>query len=123
MPATLRVIDTDGSTIITAINFGNVDTPGETSDKLIYVENFGDETAQDVSFTLEAVGTNDGDDWALIAADSGGSPGSYDTTAIDLGDILSLNRVAVWAKVALPSGLTSDNNPRRFNLKASGVTI
>lgn len=109
--------------MITALNEGNIVSPGSSANKKLWVENFGDQTAQAVTLTLEAVGTNDGDDYAYIAPDSGGSPGAFVQTSMNLGDIASLAKVAVWTKITLPGNLTADNNPRRYNLKASGLTI
>lgn len=123
MPASLRFLDTDGSTIIDTVNLGAVASPGTSADKLVHVQNFGDQTAQDVVASIEAVGTNDGDDFAEIAADSGGSPGPFDVVNIDLGNIDVLEVVPVWLRADVFTGVTPDQNPRRWNLKAAGITF
>jgi hypothetical protein len=123
MSAQLRFLDTDGTTVITSLNVGNIASPGSLADKQLWVENFGDATAQGVTAALVAVGTNDGEDYAYLAPDSGGSPGSFVQTTLSLGDIASLAKIALWTKVTLPSNLTADNNPRRYNIRASGATI
>lgn len=123
MSAQLRIVDTDGSTVITSLSLSNIESPGSSSEKKVYVENFGDQTAQSVVLSIVAVGTNDGADYAATAPDVSGSPGVFGTSDIALGDIASLARVAVWTQTTLPSGLTADNNPRRFDLSADGVSI
>lgn len=123
MPATLRVLDSDGSTVITTLNLGSVSTPGSTSGHKCFVNNNGTATAQSVSLTIEQVGTNDGNSYLQTAPDSGGSPGTWGQTSISLGDIAVSASVAFWVRVVLPSGLTADGNPRRVNVKASGFTV
>lgn len=123
MPAALRILDTDESTIITTKNLGSINTPGQSSNVKLFVENFGDETAQDVTVSIEALGTNDGDNYAQIAPDVSGSPGTWQTADLDLGDIDTLEHTPFWTRVVLPTGLTADNNPRRYQLDASGFTV
>lgn len=72
--------------------------------------------------SIEAIGTNDGDDYAKIAEDLGGSPGTFGTADVALGTIAPLATVAFWTEAVLPSGLTADNNPRRYRLDATGLT-
>lgn len=123
MPAALRFNDTDGSTVITSYDEGDIASPGQTANKKFYVENFGDQTAQSTTVDIEAVGTNDGDDYAQSALDSGGSPGTFGITQLALGNIAAGARVAFWSRIILTSGVTADNNPRRFNLTANADTI
>jgi hypothetical protein len=123
MPAALRFYDTDGSTVITTYDFTTVASPGQTANKKFYVENFGDQIAQSTTITIEAVGTNDGDDYAQTALDSGGSPGTFGTSQLSLGDIAAGIKVAFWSRVVLPSGVTADNNTRRYNLTGAALTI
>src|SRR6185369_10343355 len=121
--ASLVFKDTDGTTTITTVNHGNIASPGSSANKKVFVKNEGDQTAQSVTLTITAIGTNDGADWALVAPDSGGSPGSFVTTPLSLGNIAAAASVAFWFKETLPSALTADLNPRRYDLVASGSTI
>lgn len=123
MSAQLEFFDSDGSTIITTYNLGSVATPGSSTNKKFFVDNFGDQTAQSLTVSLEAVGTNDGDDYALLATDSGGSPGSFGVGPISLGNLSASTSIAFWTRVTLPSGITPDGNPRRYNLLASALSI
>jgi hypothetical protein len=122
MPAALRTLDSDGSTVITTVNLGNLATPGTSANKKLFVQNFGTVTAQSVTLEIEAVGTNDGNLYLQTAPDVSGSPGTFAQTTITMGDIAVLATVAFWIRVVLPSGLTADDNPRRANLVASGLT-
>jgi hypothetical protein len=123
MSAALRFTDSDGSTVITSYDFSTIASPGQTANKKFYVENFGDQTAEDTTVDIEAVGTNDGDDYAQTALDSGGSPGAFGTSQLALGDIAAGVKVAFWTRVVLTSGVTADNNPRRYNLTGTAFTI
>ncbi len=123
MPAALRVLDSDGSTVITTLNLGNIATPGNSSQHKCFVNNNGTSTAQSVSLTINQVGTNDGNSYLQTAPDVSGSPGTCGQTSISLGDIAVSASVAFWVRVVLPSGLTADNNPRRVDVKASGFTV
>jgi hypothetical protein len=123
MSAALRFYDSDGTTVITSYDFGTVASPGSTSSKKFYIENFGDQTAQTTTIDLEAVGTNDGDDYAQTALDVAGSPGAFGTSQLTLGSIAAGIKVAFWSRVVLPSGVTADNNTRRYNLTGTAFTI
>lgn len=123
MPAALRILDSDGITVITTLNVGNVATPATSGNRKLFVQNFGTVTAQSVSLTIEQVGTNDGNSYLQTAPDVAGSPGTWGQGAISMGNIAVLTSVAFWTREVLPSGLTSDANPRRVNVKASGLTI
>jgi hypothetical protein len=123
MPATLRFLDTDGTTVITTEDLASILSPGSSSNKKLYVENSGDQTAQSVTVENEAVGTNDGVDYALLAADVAGSPGAFSTSPVSLGDIAAAAKVAFWAKVTLVAGLSAEGNTREYKIHASGSTI
>jgi len=69
------------------------------------------------------VGTNDGDDFALLALDVAGSPGAYSTSPLSLGDITAGNSTPFWVKVTLVAGLSAEGNTREFKLHAAGSTI
>jgi len=123
MAAALRILDEDETTVITTKNLGSINTPGSSSEVQLFVDNFGDQTAEDVTVTITAVGTNDGDDYAQIALDSGGSPGTWGTSDLSLGDIAASSDSPFWVRVILPTGLTADQNPRRFEIDAEGFTV
>jgi hypothetical protein len=123
MPAAIRFKDTDGTTVITTVNLSRIDSPGSSSNKLVYADNEGDQSAENVVVTLEQVGNNDGYLYALEAADSGGSPGVFGTSSVSLGTILAGQKKAFWFKATLPSGVTADNNDRIFNMLADYDTI
>jgi len=122
MPAALRILDSDQATVITTLDVGNVATPGTSSNHKLYVQNFGTVTALSVTLAIEQVGTNDGSSYLQTAPDVSGSPGTWGQTDLSMGDIAVLATVAFWIREVLPSGLTADANPRRVNLKASGLT-
>ena len=123
MSAQLRFLNTDEATVITTVNEGNVETPGSSANKKLFVQNFGTTEATAVTVSIEQVGTNDGSTYGQIAADVSGSPGTFGTGDVSLGTIAVLTDRAVWVKVVLPSGLTADANPRRFRLDATGLTV
>lgn len=123
MSATLRFLNSDGSEVITTLSEGNIDSPGDSANEKVLVENFGDLDAQEVTITLVQVGTNDGDDYAELAEDMSGSPGTFSTDPLELGTIAALERVPFWTRVELPTGLTADANPRRYDIKATALTL
>lgn len=122
MSASLRMLDSDGTTVITTVDVGDVATPGSSAEKKLFVQNFGTSDAVGVVVSIEAVGTNDGDDYAKIAEDLSGSPGTFGTADVSLGTIAPLASEPFWTQVVLPGGLTADANPRRFRLDATGLT-
>ena len=123
MAASMRFLDTDGVTVITTENLGSILSPGSGANTKLFVENVGDQTAQGVTLAIEQVGTNDGDDYALIALDVAGSPGAFGTSAISLGNIAASAMQAFWVKATLVAGLSSEGNTREFKLHAAGTTI
>lgn len=123
MSAAARFLDTNGVTVITTDDEGNLATPSTSTPKKVWVENFGDQSLQTTILTITAVGTNDGSTYLKIAPDSGGSPGTFVTTPLSLGTIVAGAKVAVWFKIQLPSGLTPDMNQRHGSLVAAGVSV
>lgn len=123
MPAQLRILDDDETTVITSDNLGNIPTPGTSSDQKYFVNNFGTSASLETVVTIEAFGTNDGDDYTQIAEDNAGVPGTFSQDPVELGTIAPLTSAPFWARVAQPAGLTADNNPRRANLVANSLTI
>lgn len=123
MPAQLRILDSDGTTVITSENFGNIATPGSSASTKFFVQNFGTSAALSVTIGIEAIGTNDGEDYTQIAEDIAGAPGTFGQTDLSLGTIAPLASVPFWVRVVQPAGLTADNNPRRANIVADALTI
>ena len=123
MAASLRMLDTDGTTVITTTDQGNVATPGSSAAKKLFVQNFGTTNATNVVVGIEAFGTNDGDDFGYLAPDVAGAPGTFAQTDVTLGTIAPLASSPFWMRVIQPAGLTADLNPRRFNIVADGLTV
>jgi hypothetical protein len=123
MPASLRFLDTDGVTVITTEDLGSILSPGSSANTKLWVENSGDQTAESVTVEIEQVGTNDGDDYALLALDVAGSPGAFVTTPLSLGNIVAGAKTAFWAKVTLVAGLSASGNTREYKIHAEGTTI
>jgi hypothetical protein len=61
---------------------------------------------------------NDGIDFAQIAEDIGGNPGSFGTAPISIGTLNPEDTVYFWVKVTVPSSTTPAGNPRQFNVVA-----
>jgi len=123
MAASIRFLDSDAATVITSEDLGSILSPGSSSNVLLYVENTGDQTAQDIEVSIEQVGTNDGDDYALLAPDVAGSPGAFATTPVSVGDIAAGTSEPFWVKATLVAGLSAEGNTREFTLHAAGATI
>lgn len=123
MSAALRFKNTDGTTVITTLSLGNIASPGASSNHKLYVENYGDATAQSVTMTLETVGSSDGITYALEATDVAGSPGAFGAGPLSVGDIAAGIKVAFWTRASLVSGLTADQNPRRYDIQADGTSV
>ena len=123
MAADLRILDSDGTTVITSSDQGNIATPGNSTAKKFYVENIGTTQATEVTVSIEAFGTNDGSDYTYTAPDIAGSPGSFGQSDISLGTIAPLATSPFWVQITQPAGLTADFNPRRSNIVVAGLTI
>lgn len=123
MSASVRFYDTDEVTVITVINVGNVPSPSTSNPHKVFVNNNGDQTAQSVTVSIEQVGTNDGSVYGQIAPDVGGSPGTFVTTPLTLANIVAGASTPIWFREVVVSGVTPDNNPRRYNLLVNYGTI
>jgi len=123
MPAALRFLEDDESTITTSEALGNVQSPGTSTPIKRFIENFGDQDAEDLILTIVQVGNNDGDDYAQIAPDSGGSPGTWTTSPIVFGTLPDSATAPFWVRANVPAGRTADNNPRRFDLDATALSV
>ena len=123
MAASLQILDTNGTTVITSKSLGNIATPGSSSTIKLFVQNIGTTSATSVTVARSAFGTSDGDDFTYIANDVAGSPGTFGQTTITLGTIAALASTPFWVQIVQPAGLTADDNPRRVNVVATGLTV
>lgn len=123
MPASLEFLAADGTTVITTDNEGAIPSPGSSTATKYFVKNVGDVSCTNLTLTIQQVGSNDGSLYALIAPDSGGSPGTFATTPITVGTLAAGASQAFWAKSSLTAGLTPNNNARRWNIHAEGNSL
>ena len=123
MSASLRFLDDDESTVITSENLGNLASPGTSTPAKRFVENNGDEDAQETTLTITQVGNNDGDDYAQLAPDVAGIPGTWTTVPLAFGTLGIAGTMPFWVRVSVPAGRTPDANPRRFDLRATALTV
>lgn len=119
MPAALRFLAADESTVLLSDNHGNIATPGTSTALKRFVENFGDADADDLTVTITQIGTNDGDDYAQLAPDSGGSPGAWTTSPLTFGTLGDGLTAPFWVREVVPAGRSADNNPRRYDVAAT----
>lgn len=70
------------------------------------------ETLEACRWAIEALGANDGDDYLQIAPDLAGSPGTWTTDPIVIGDMAVNDLAAVWMRYNIPAGSTQVGNPR-----------
>lgn len=120
MPAALRLIASDGTTVVSSVNEGTV--VGSWGGTLYYLENYGDQSWTAGTLALAAIGSNDGIGMGSFAPDVSGAPGSYQTAPLTVPTLAPLARYGFWLKTVVPGGTTSDANPRRFNLFATGTS-
>jgi len=123
MSATLEFLNTDNSTVITTLDIGNVASPGSSTQTKLFLKNVGDQSATSTTIAIQAIGTNDGSAFALMAPDSGGSPGTFVNTDLSVGTLAAGSEYTFWVLVQTVAGLAPDGNPRRYNLHAAGQTI
>ena len=117
MAATIEIED-DASNPITAANFGAVNG-GANQQLKFQVKNVGDQNATSVQLSIARLASNDGLDFAQVAEDVGGNPGSYGTAIINLGTMIPGAIIAFWVKVTVPNGTTPAGNPRQFDIVAT----
>ena len=70
------------------------------------------ETLEACRWIIEALGTNDGDDYLQLAPDVAGSPGSWTTEPIVIGDMAVNDWAACWMRYNIPAGSNQIGNPR-----------
>jgi hypothetical protein len=122
MSAQLRVLAADQSTIITSANLGNILTPGSSSNVKFYLQNFGDQTCNNVTVSIGSIAANDGSLYAFIAADISGAPDTFGPGPLVVGNVGVLASVPFWSKVITMQGLDPSNNPRRYALVCQGTS-
>ena len=122
MAALILFLDEDDNPI-TTLNLGAVDFPDTSENTLIKAVNVGDVLASEITISLQPVGDNDGDDYAKLSADSGGSPTGFSSSSVLIGDVDVLEEVPLWTRTEIPTGITADDNPRRYTIRASGYTL
>jgi len=117
MAATLE-IENDTGAPITSVNFGAVN--GGANQALKFrVKNVGDQSATSVQLSIARLASNDGIDFAQIAEDIAGNPGSYGTVILNLGTMIANAYSDFWVKVTVPVGTTPAGNPRQFDIVAT----
>lgn len=70
MPAQIRLLESDGITPLTSVNFGNILAGAQSVPKLFFMNAYGDAPCNSSEFGVEAIAGNDGFQFAQIAAAS-----------------------------------------------------
>lgn len=122
MSAQFRILAADQQTPITTLNLGNILTPGSSSNVKVYLNNFGDQMANNVSIAIAAVAGNDGSLYGFLAADNSGVPGPFGAGPLVVGNVASMGMYPFWTDVQTIAGLDPSNNPRRYTIVASGTS-
>lgn len=112
MAATIEIEDDAGSPI-GSFDWGAILDNSNEKFKF-FAKNTGDRDATSVLISIERLNQNDGVDFALLAPDSGGNPGAFTASPLNIGTLASGARVAFWLKVTVGSGTTPGGNPRQF---------
>jgi hypothetical protein len=116
MAATIEIENDTGSPI-TSANFGAVD--GGSSQQLKFqAKNVGDQDATSVQLSIARLASNDGLDFAQLAVDIGGNPGTFSNSPINVGTMVVGAIYVFWGKVTVPVGETPAGNPRQFDVIA-----
>ena len=110
MPAFLQM-QSDAAVPITSWNMGAIDG-GTVSQQKFLVENTGSDPAEDVEISADRLVQNDGIDFAAIAPDAGGNPGTFQTSPILVGTIAPGDIVAFWLRISVPVGTSPAGNQR-----------
>ena len=117
MAATIEIENDTGSPI-TSANFGAVD--GGSSQQLKFqAKNVGDQDATSVQLSIVRLASNDGLDFAQLAVDIGGNPGTFSNAPINVGSMVVGAIFVFWGKVNVPVGETPAGNPRQFDVIAT----
>lgn len=116
MAATIE-LENDAGSPITSFDWGAILDNANEAFKF-FAKNTGDQNATSVLLSVQRLNQNDGLDFALIAPDVGGNPGSYTASPLNIGTMIPGASVAFWVKVTVPSGTTPGGNPRQFYAQA-----
>jgi hypothetical protein len=108
-------IQSDTGYALTSYNFGAING-GALQEHKFRVQNVGNNPATNVQLFLQRLASNDGLDYATLAEDASGNPGTYSRNAIIIGDLAPGQLRYFWAKVTVPSGTTPAGNPRQFDV-------
>lgn len=110
MPAFLQM-QSDAAVPITSWNMGAIDG-GTVSQQKFLIENTGSDPAEDVEVSADRLVQNDGVDFAEIALDAGGNPGTYQTAPLLIGTVAPGQVLAVWLRITVPFGTSPAGNQR-----------
>lgn len=108
-------IQNDAGQALSSQNFGAIDGNGSQQCKL-RVQNVGNAAATSVQLLVQRLASNDGLDFAQLAEDLNGNPGTFSQDVINVGTMQPGDIVYFWAKVAVPANTTPAGNPRQFSL-------
>lgn len=109
-------LEDDAGNPITSYNWGAVQN-GVPANYKFQAANTGDQNALSVILSLQRLNQNDGIDFALIAPDVGGNPGTFAASSLSLGTLTPNQVVPFWVQVSPPTGTTPAGNPRGFNVE------
>ncbi len=113
MAANIEIQDDSGNAL-TSYNFGAIAGNAELGIKF-RLQNVGDTDASSVSLFLQRLSANDGLDFAVIAEDIEGNPGTYSPNVINVGSLAAGAIKYFWGKVVVPVATTPAGNPREFD--------
>lgn len=115
MPATL-IIENNALVPINTANFGTI--PGGNTQRMrLLLTNTGSSTATSVVLSLTRITINDGVDFAQLAPDVAGSPGTFSTNPLTPGTLVAGGQYFFWVEVVVPVGGSPQGNPRNFNIE------
>lgn len=119
MPAIIT-IENDASIPVTSVNFGAV-SGGSFQQLRMNATNTGTTTASALQLFLVRVASNDGVDFAQIAPDVSGNPGTYSTNPLNVGTLAAGATYWFWVIVSVASSASPQGNPRTFGVEYSMV--
>lgn len=114
MAANVQIQDDAGSPL-TSSNYGAINASSNQAKKF-RVQNVGNQNADSVQIYLQRLGGNDGLDFAQIAPDADGNPGTYGTANLVIGTMVPDAIVYFWVKATVGANVTPAGNPRQFSI-------
>lgn len=103
----------------TTLNFGAING-GTSYQQRINVTNTGTTTATSISISVARITSNDGVDYAELAPDISGTPGTFSTNPLTIPGGLASGAVYwFWVQVFVPTGATPQGNPRQFGFNTT----